>query len=38
MDALRTFWIYVAINLIILLAFVVFGIIWLVAISGSLPW
>jgi hypothetical protein len=37
-DALRTFWIFVSINLIIALAFVIFAAVWIIAIGGSIPW
>ena len=35
---LRTFWIYVGINLIVLLAFSVFGIVWAIAVGAAVPW
>jgi hypothetical protein len=37
LDTLRTFWIFVSLNLIVLLAFLVFGSVWAFAIGISLP-
>lgn len=37
LDTLRTFWIFISLNLIVALAFIIFGFVWLIAISGSLP-
>ena len=37
-DASRSFWIYVSVHLIIGLAFLVIGLVWIVAASGSFPW
>jgi zinc transporter ZupT len=37
MDSLRTFWIFVSINLILLLGVIVFFAIWLIAVAGSVP-
>jgi hypothetical protein len=38
LDTLQTLWIFVSVNLIVFLAFLVFVVVWLVAIGGSLPW
>ena len=38
LDALRNFWIFVAINLIVMLTFVIFVVVWAISISGSIPW
>jgi hypothetical protein len=38
LDTLRTFWIYISINLIVYLAFVLFVLIWAIAVAGSFPW
>jgi hypothetical protein len=38
LDALRTFWIYVTINLIVILAFILVGVVSAVAVNGSIPW
>ena len=38
LDTLRAFWIFVSINLIILLAFVVVVAIWWIAVVGTFPW
>lgn len=37
MDTLRTLWIYVSVNLIVMLMFLLFVVVWLVAIGGTLP-
>jgi uncharacterized membrane protein len=37
MDSLRTFWIFVSINLILLLGVIVFFAICLIAVAGSVP-
>jgi hypothetical protein len=38
LDTLRTFWIYISINLIVYLAFLVFVFVWVIAVGASLPW
>lgn len=38
LDTLRTFWIYISINLIVYVAFVLFVLIWAIAVAGSFPW
>jgi len=38
LDTLRTFWIYVSINLIVILAFILLGVVAAIADSSSLPW
>jgi hypothetical protein len=38
LDALKGFWVFAAINLIVLLAFIVFAIVWAVATGAVVPW
>jgi hypothetical protein len=38
LDTLRTFWIYVSINLIVYLAFLVFIVVWAIAVGVAFPW
>ena len=38
LDTLRTFWIYVSINLIVFLAFLLFVGVWVIAVGGTFPW
>jgi len=38
LDTLRTFWIYVSINLIVFLAFLLFVVVWVIAVGGTFPW
>jgi hypothetical protein len=38
LDTLQTFWVYVSINLIVLLAFFVFLLVWMIAVGGTIPW
>ena len=38
LDTLRTFWIYVSINLIVFLAFLVFIVVWAIAVGVAFPW
>jgi hypothetical protein len=38
LDTLHTFWIYVSINLIVILALFVFFVVWIIAVAGSFPW
>ncbi len=38
LEMLHTFWIYVSINLIVILALLVFLMVWMIAIAGSFPW
>jgi hypothetical protein len=38
LDTLRSFWVYVSINLILLLGIIAFFAIWVIAFAGSMPW
>jgi hypothetical protein len=38
LDTLRTFWVFVGINLIVLLAFLLFAVVWLIAVGSTIPW
>jgi hypothetical protein len=38
LDTLRTFWVYISINLIVYLAFLVFVVVWAIAVGATFPW